>query len=115
MVGQETGIVRLDRVGTRAFWKDPELNVAECADLATVWSGRHKVLGEFHDVREAQAGDMMAFGTGWEDVMFGIYLSDGKIATTTQRPGCDGKIVSKLVLVRITLEGKPFIGGVHLG
>ncbi len=104
-----------EKIGTRAFWKDPELNNADCATLVRIWADRHKMSGSFYDVREARAGDIMAFGAGWSDVTFGIYLDDGKIATTSRRPGCGGKMERKMTLVRIRLEGKPFIGGVHLG
>lgn len=114
MVGQTTGIVK-EIVGRRDFWRDPELNASDCATLIATWRERHGCGGSFYDLREANPGDVVAFGTGWTDVIFGIYLGDKKIATTASRKNCHGQMERKMILVRVETEGKPFIGGVHVG
>jgi len=114
MVGKNEGLIG-SVVGTRVFWKDPILNGLDCASLVAEWASRWRRLGEFNDLRSATAGDIVAFGTGWNDVTFGIYLDRGKIASTSRHPNCGGGVKLRMILLRIDAEKKPFIGGVHIG
>ena len=113
MVGQDARVIGII-VGTRAFWKDELLNSLDCASMVNEWASRNSRGEPFYDLNEARAGDIVAFGTGWGDAMFGVYLDRGKIATTSRHPFCDGTKRHKMLLVRVSAENKPFIGGVRI-
>lgn len=115
MVGSVETVIE-SVVATKGFWRDEAMNEMCCASMVDEWASRFNRLGEFYSLNEARPGDILAFGHGWEDAMFAIFLAPGKVASSIKHPylnpDCHRK--QKLVLVRLESVRKPFIGGVHL-
>ena len=104
-------------VGTQAFWKSTRLNAHYCTEMVDAWIEGKRIGEAFFREEEAVPGDVVVYGNRWEDCTFGIHLAPGRIATTIMNPNCWGKVVPRLLLVRVAavkMVGREFNGGVHV-